>query len=72
MIKNFPYLETLSLINANLTRLEPGLFQNVPKLKHVYFSVNNLVHIPRGVFNTITSLKVSVTYLYSCNLHLYN
>lgn len=56
MIKKFPRLQTLSLININLTLIEPGTFQEVTNLKHLSLAVNQLTTIPRGVFNTIPNL----------------
>lgn len=57
MIKNFPVLESLSMINVNLSKIHPDAFQNVPRLKKLSLAVNKLLHIPKGSFNNMPSLE---------------
>lgn len=56
MIKNFPRLQSLSLINVNLSRIDPGAFQKLPKLMELSLSVNKLTEINREVFQGLQML----------------
>lgn len=58
MIKNFPKLEALSLININLSRLQTNVFKNVPRLQKISLAVNHLKKIIRGSFDNLPSLEV--------------
>lgn len=58
MIKDFPVLKKLSLINANLSEIQPGIFEKVPRLEYLSLGVNQLLSVPRGVFDSVKSLKV--------------
>ncbi|CAH1154165.1 unnamed protein product [Phaedon cochleariae] len=57
IIKNFMNLDSLSLINVNLSRIEPEAFQKVPKLRKLSLAVNKLTEIVKGSFNNLEALE---------------
>lgn len=58
MVKNFLKLQILSLINVNLSKIQPNAFQNLVKLKELSLAVNHLTDIVQGVFTTLPALEI--------------
>lgn len=57
MVKNFPKLEILSLINVNLSKIQPNSLQKMNRLKELSLAVNYLTEIVQGVFNNLPALQ---------------
>lgn len=57
MVKNFPKLQILSLINVNLSKIQPNAFQNLENLKELSLAVNHLSDITQGVFTNLPALE---------------
>ncbi|XP_028136026.1 leucine-rich repeat-containing G-protein coupled receptor 4-like [Diabrotica virgifera virgifera] len=57
IIKNFPVLETLYLINVNLSRIQPNAFQAVPRLRELSLAVNHIEDLVDGSFNNLEALE---------------
>ncbi|XP_072388189.1 uncharacterized protein [Diabrotica undecimpunctata] len=57
IIKNFPVLESLFLINVNVSRIQPNAFQAVPRLRELSLAVNNIEDLVDGSFNNLDSLE---------------
>lgn len=58
MVKNFPKLEILSLINVNLSKVQPEAFQNLKRLRELSLAVNSLTEIVKGVFAPLPTLEI--------------
>lgn len=67
IVKKFPKLQVLSLINVNISKIQPNAFLDVPKLRVLSLSVNNLTEIENGCFNNIPRLEI--LYLSGNNIH---
>ncbi|XP_028136021.1 leucine-rich repeat-containing G-protein coupled receptor 4-like isoform X1 [Diabrotica virgifera virgifera] len=57
MINNFPVLDTLLLINVNLSRIQPNAFQVVPRLRELSLAVNHIEDLVDGSFNNLDALE---------------
>lgn len=57
MVKNFPKLEILSLINVNLSKIQPNSLQKLNRLRELSLAVNYLTEIVQGVFNNLAALE---------------
>ncbi len=47
----------LNIISCNFTRLEPGIFSDLPSLEDLYISNNELVELDKDLFKDLSSLK---------------
>lgn len=57
MVKNFPKLEILSLINVNMSRIQPNSLQILNSLRELSLAVNYLTEIVQDVFNHLPALE---------------
>lgn len=57
MVRKFPRLEELTLVDVNLTQILPGAFQDLPKLKSLSLAANHLTTIKNNQFANLPHLK---------------
>lgn len=56
VVKNLPYLKTLTLVGANISKIQPDAFQNLPALVSLSLAVNHLTSIERYQFKNLGNL----------------
>ncbi|XP_044258899.1 phospholipase A2 inhibitor-like [Tribolium madens] len=56
IIANVENMQTLYLLDDSIREIQPGAFQNLPKLKHIIIQYNEISKIPAGIFNNFPNL----------------
>lgn len=57
-ITDLSYLRSLSLNYLGIGRIEPGSFGNLPNLRYLALSLNNITYLRKGVFNGMNLVKL--------------
>ncbi|XP_044259203.1 leucine-rich repeat-containing protein 70-like [Tribolium madens] len=56
IIANIEDVQTLYLLDDSIREIQPGAFQDLPKLKNLLIQYNEISKIPAGIFNNLPKL----------------